>query len=163
MVDDEKTVAEVDLEAKDKGYTPIGMTKLMIMMFTAQGRSLNRRGYALFKDKFIAWEFGPVIINLYNRYKNYIPIDFPGELVYKPRLSLSNLDLTVPNDPWLIDLLEQVYQEVISQSNDDICDMIKVGFAYKKAINMRGELNQNKNKSYLMRKDDIRFDFHWSE
>lgn len=44
--------------------------KLQKLLYYAQGYFLAKKGYPLFNEDFLAWEHGPVIKIIYNKYKN---------------------------------------------------------------------------------------------
>jgi uncharacterized phage-associated protein len=45
-------------------------TKLNKLLYYAQGHSLEHNGNPLFADKIEAWQYGPVVPNVYHKYKN---------------------------------------------------------------------------------------------
>ncbi len=53
--------------------------KLQKLLYYAQGIAIKYTGKALFNENLVAWDLGPVVPEVYNRYKNYgkNPIDEP--------------------------------------------------------------------------------------
>ena len=63
----QKTIIHVHRERFDESPTPMKLQKLC---YYAQGYSLAE-GEELFSEDFQAWQHGPVIPNLYSKYKDY--------------------------------------------------------------------------------------------
>ena len=57
----------------------ISNLKLQKLLYYAQGFSMAAYGEPLFKEDVVAWEHGPVVVEVYEKYKkngsNYIPSD----------------------------------------------------------------------------------------
>lgn len=54
---------------KDNSY--ITNMKLQKLLYYAQGAFLSLKGTPLFKEKVQAWQYGPVVPEVYNQYKSY--------------------------------------------------------------------------------------------
>ena len=63
----QKAIIRIHRELFDESPTPM---KLQKMCYYAQGYALAE-GEELFSDEFQAWQHGPVIFDLYTKYKNY--------------------------------------------------------------------------------------------
>lgn len=71
----------IDL-AKSDPYNDMTNIRVNKMLFFAQGWSLARRGKALFKEDFRAWQYGPVAQNVYFAFQpcgNQKIVDFSGQ------------------------------------------------------------------------------------
>lgn len=66
--------------AYEKGVT-ITNLKLQKLLYYAQAWYLVNFGTTLFEDKIEAWQFGPVVPNVYNEFKNFgrNPIELPED------------------------------------------------------------------------------------
>ena len=84
----------------------ISNLKLQKLLYYAQGCTLALTGEPLFDDEILAWEHGPVVPEIYHKYKkngsNGIPYD-------------SNFDYR-SLDPRTAAILEEVYQEFCQYS-----------------------------------------------
>ena len=54
--------------AENQGITPM---KLQKVLYLANGIYVKRRGEKLIKEKFEAWDYGPVVKSVYNLYRQY--------------------------------------------------------------------------------------------
>ena len=65
---------DLSLHNEDDPMTNLRLNKLLYFL---QGYSLSKYGEPLFPDKIEAWTYGPVIPNIYHKYKNFknAPID----------------------------------------------------------------------------------------
>ena len=138
------------------GCPPLGMTKLMCLLYEAQGQSLAQNEHPLFKEKIHAWKHGPAVKEVYNKFKDYIPIDFPNEQRIEPQYPLSNLELSIPER--VPDILEMVYQANQNKTNDEMCTRVKDDFAYRRILHFR-ESPLGDREGWILRIKDIRLDF----
>ena len=67
MDDVQKAIIRIHRELFDESPTPMKLQKLC---YYAQGYALAE-GDQLFSEEFQAWQHGPVIVDLYTKYKNY--------------------------------------------------------------------------------------------
>ena len=113
----------------------ISNLKLQKLLYYAQGASLALRGKRLFNDRIIAWEHGPVVYEVWNKYRGQMAIEDVNdvniddetdsllETVYKVfgQFSAWKLrDMTHKEDPWeqtaqnkeiKIDLIKKYFEE----------------------------------------------------
>lgn len=66
--------------------------KLQKLMFYAQAISLVINHKPLFQDKIEAWDYGPVIPELYRHYKNYEQ-QLPRNKNFKPNLNVNDIKM----------------------------------------------------------------------
>jgi len=59
------------LRARNEGV-PLPKTKLIKMLYFLHGHYLVRTGEALFSEKFLAYDYGPVLVSIYKRTKAYM-------------------------------------------------------------------------------------------
>ena len=73
-----------------------GMTNMRLnkLLFFAQGHYFARTGNPLFEDEFEAWDYGPVVSDIYKRYKNY------------GRKPISNIDSSYDSEAFTPDEME---------------------------------------------------------
>ncbi len=77
---DSKTIAKaiLSLYNPNKGDT-VSNLKLQKLLYYVQGFNLAKFGKPLFKEKIIAWQYGPVVEEVYHQYKDSgslgIPLD----------------------------------------------------------------------------------------
>ena len=85
----------------DKNTDSDGISNLKIqkLLYYAQGASLALYDELLFMDELVAWEHGPVVVDLYHKYKEYGSAPIPAN-----DIDVSGID----ND--VADLLEDVYK-----------------------------------------------------
>jgi uncharacterized phage-associated protein len=66
-------------KAEEEGQELLSNLKLQKLVYYAQGLYLVEKELPLFEDKIIAWQYGPVVSNLYHKFKHYgaggIPAD----------------------------------------------------------------------------------------
>ncbi len=58
-------------KAQEEGQELLSNLKLQKLVYYAQGIYLAEYGIPLFDDKIIAWQYGPVVPELYRKYKSY--------------------------------------------------------------------------------------------
>lgn len=74
----------------------ISNLKLQKLCYYAQGFSLAVLGRRLFDEDLVAWQHGPVVVSVYNRYKEYgagaipAPLDFSISVFAAEELELLN-------------------------------------------------------------------------
>lgn len=77
------TVADAILKIAKKNKRQLTPMQLVKLTYIAHGWSLGLRGQDLFKNRIEAWQYGPVIPDLYHATKNFgrnpIPLDSVGE------------------------------------------------------------------------------------
>ena len=139
-----------------RGCPPLGMTKLMCLLYEAQGQSLVQNGHPLFKEKIQAWKHGPAVKEVYNKFKDYLPIDFPNEQRIEPQYQLSDLELSIPERVPAI--LEKVYQANQHKTNEELCERVKEDYSYRKILYFK-ETSIGDREGLILRTKDIRLDF----
>lgn len=68
---DAKIYANYMIYIMDDAFDDLTNMKLNKLLFFAQGHFLNKYGKPLFSDRIEAWEHGPVIPDVYSKYKAY--------------------------------------------------------------------------------------------
>lgn len=71
-------------KAKQEGHELLSNLKLQKLVYYAQGLQLAIHSEPLFGDKIEAWEYGPVVPDLYHRYKKYEAGCIPADPKFKP-------------------------------------------------------------------------------
>ena len=68
-----KDVANFFIELANSDKYGDGMTNMRVnkLLYFAQGHYFARTGMPLFEDDFVAWQFGPVIREIYQRYNDF--------------------------------------------------------------------------------------------
>lgn len=61
----------IDLADKQKNEDPMTHLRLQKLLYFAQAWSLVRFGKPLFEQTFEAWQYGPVVPELYRKYQHY--------------------------------------------------------------------------------------------
>ncbi len=64
-------IAEFFIRRFIKTESPITNLKLQKLLYYAQGIGFGRCNLKLLKEPFLAWEYGPVVKEVYNNYKSY--------------------------------------------------------------------------------------------
>ena len=78
--------------------------------------SLQKTVKPLFKDKIYAWQFGPVVKNVYYKFNIYSSVDiFPSDFDPNPDITLeqfllNEIDNRATEKPW--DMVDETHQEV---------------------------------------------------
>lgn len=67
------------LNKGDLGYSTISNLKLQKVLYFLQAEFLVSTGSPLFSDKIIAWDFGPVVEDVYQEYKIFGGAFIPGQ------------------------------------------------------------------------------------
>lgn len=97
---------------------PMTNARVNKYVYFAQGYSLGRTGKPLFEDKIEAWDMGPVIPDLYDRFKthkNYPLTDIEGE--YNPE-AFTKDELQILIDV-MIDFRNMSTEAVIDKTHED--------------------------------------------
>ena len=83
------------LGAKDDKVNDLSNLKLQKLVYYSQGASIYNNKKLLFSDPIEAWQFGPVVKEVYKEYNSYgsLPIDFK-ELSDETDLISKNFNLT---------------------------------------------------------------------
>lgn len=89
----------VQMEAEDAEY--ISNLKLQKLLYYAQGVYVAVTGRCLFDDNIVAWEHGPVVIDVYHEYANYGASGIEYDKDNPPKESYTEEEM---------DILEKVYQ-----------------------------------------------------
>ena len=64
-------VAKFFIDYGEKSGNPMTNMRLNKLLYFAQGAYLARTGSPLFDNDFVAWTYGPVVCDVYDRYKQY--------------------------------------------------------------------------------------------
>lgn len=62
---------------------PISNLKLQKILYYIQAASLVELGYKCFEEAIVAWEFGPVVEDVYQLYKEYGRAEIPPQSAFK--------------------------------------------------------------------------------
>lgn len=81
----------------------ISNLKLQKLLYYAQGFHIALYGKPFFEEKVVAWQYGPVVIEIYNEYKKY-----RSGVIDKERISKEDYDLSELTEDQF-DLLREVY------------------------------------------------------
>ena len=105
-------VAERILQLRNERDLPTTHFQLQKLIYIAHGWMLGLHGVPLVRDDIKAWEYGPVIIDVYHRYKGHgsAPIPTPGD-------DLSDL---------LTSEQEDVIQKVVDEYNLPFEDLYRI-------------------------------------
>lgn len=87
----------IQMNFEDSEY--ITNLKLQKLLYYAQGYFLAKKGTPLFNEDFLAWEHGPVVREIYNKYK----ANGANGIIY-------NKDFNVKIDNETENILEEVYE-----------------------------------------------------
>jgi uncharacterized phage-associated protein len=71
-------------KAQEEDQELLSNLKLQKLVYYAQGIHLAAYGASLYDDKIIAWQYGPVIPDLYRKYKHYGAGGIPSENAFNP-------------------------------------------------------------------------------
>ena len=94
---------------------PISHLQLQKILYSLQVLSLQKTGKPLFKDKIYAWQFGPVVKNVYYKFNIYSSVDiFPTKFDPNPDIMLdqfllNEIDKRATENPW--DMVDETHQE----------------------------------------------------
>lgn len=95
--------------------TPISHLQLQKMLYFLQKLNLERTGLPLFKNKIFAWQFGPVVREVYYEFSIFssiriIPSDFDPDPDFElPDFILNEIDTRAKQKPW--DMVDETHQE----------------------------------------------------
>ena len=116
------------LSRPDVGDT-ISNLKLQKLLYYCQGLHLAMYGESLFSEKIYAWNYGPVVPEVYSKYKNFGAkgIDTPDEVdtsvFNKDQAELMNDVFTLFGQFSALKLMEMTHEETpwkTTQQNDEI-------------------------------------------
>lgn len=77
-------IANYFLYKANKDKELISNLKLQKLVYYAQGLHLAMYGKPIFREKIMAWNYGPVIPELYSKYKKYGASGIPSDKSFKP-------------------------------------------------------------------------------
>jgi uncharacterized phage-associated protein len=72
--------------SRQKPENPISPLKLQKLLYFAQGWSYYWDNTALFPEEFEAWTYGPVNVEIYHRFKQYVSSPIPDREGSKPKM-----------------------------------------------------------------------------
>lgn len=78
-------VAQYFLFKAEKDGELISNLKLQKLVYYAQGLHLAHNGAPIFKEKIKAWNYGPVVLELYTKYKKYGAGGIPPIASFNPK------------------------------------------------------------------------------
>lgn len=124
-------VAEYIIYETQKRKNPVTNTKLQKLLYFVQGSYLAKHNKKAFEDNIIAWEYGPVVKDIYYKYSLYgaEPIIVVEEYDSKISLMLINaIDIVLESflDVNQTDLIEETIKPGSPWSYTDIDDVISV-------------------------------------
>lgn len=90
-------VAKYVIEHEDACDRSTSNLRLQKLLYFVQAQFLVSRGEACFYDRIEAWDFGPVVPNVYHEFKFFGSFDIPSSLA-KDRMPLSSGDEQLIND-----------------------------------------------------------------
>lgn len=88
------------LRAQNEGQELLSNLKLQKLVYYAQGLYLAMNDKPLFKDKIEAWNYGPVVPNLYHHYKECGASGIPADPDFSPAEVIGKK---------IIDFLDEIY------------------------------------------------------
>jgi len=105
------TVANELIKLSLSEEIPVTPMKLQKMLYLANGISYKRKGKKLIDERFEAWDYGPVVENVYHEFKEYRgdPIPGPknvpvfkdgGSVVNSSAISVTDEDLQLIKEAW---------------------------------------------------------------
>ena len=74
------------LKADQEEQEFLSNLKLQKLIYYAQGLHLIIHGEPLFNDKIVAWQYGPVVPDLYHQFKNYGSQGIPADREFNPSI-----------------------------------------------------------------------------
>ena len=74
------------LQKGDLGYTTVSNLKLQKILYFLQADCLVQTNAPLFKDEIVAWNFGPVVIDVYMKYRVFGGAFIPNAFIKKSPL-----------------------------------------------------------------------------
>lgn len=124
-------VAEYIIYEAQKRKNPVTNTKLQKLLYFVQGSYLAKHNKKAFEDNIIAWEYGPVVKDIYYKYSLYgaEPIIVVEEYDSKISLMLINtIDIVLESflNVNQTDLIEETIKPGSPWSYTDIDDVISV-------------------------------------
>lgn len=124
-------VAEYIIHEAQKREKPVTNTKLQKLLYFVQGSYLAKYNKLAFEDNIIAWEYGPVVKDIYYKYSLYgaEPIIVVDKLNSKISIMLSeiiNIVLEAFLNTSQTDLIEETIKRGSPWSYTDIDDTISV-------------------------------------
>lgn len=71
-------------KAQEENQELLSNLKLQKLLYYAQGLHLVENRSPLFKDRIMAWQYGPVVPNVYHKYKDYEAGGIPADEKFDP-------------------------------------------------------------------------------
>lgn len=124
-------IAEYIIHEAQKRRNPVTNTKLQKLLYFVQGSYLAKHNKKAFEDNIIAWEYGPVVKDIYYKYSLYgaEPIIVVEEYDSKISLMLINaIDIVLESflNVNQTDLIEETIKPGSPWSYTDIDDVISI-------------------------------------
>jgi hypothetical protein len=94
---------------------PISNLQLQKMLYFLQKMNLEKKGVPLFHEKIVAWQFGPVVREVYYTFATYsslriIPTEYdPNPKLFLEDFLLEEIDERSEQKPW--DLVDETHQK----------------------------------------------------
>ncbi|MFT8607990.1 MAG: type II toxin-antitoxin system antitoxin SocA domain-containing protein [Liquorilactobacillus nagelii] len=105
-------------EKEDDGIDPMTQMKLHKLLYYAQGVCLAVTGSRLFKEDLLAWEHGPVVRQIFDKYRGQRTID--DDL---SKEQLDDFEKIATNDKQANNILEAVYERYSDYSASQLRNM----------------------------------------
>lgn len=128
-------LAQVDEDAGDL----ISNLKLQKLVYYAQGFHLALYDKPLFREPIVAWVHGPVVPQLYHKYKEYGSGPLP-----RPQ----DIDFSIYNDQTR-DFLDEIYRDFGQFSAWKLRNMTHEEPPWKKAAETKSEISHDSLKAYF--------------
>lgn len=95
--------------------TPLSHLQLQKILYFLQALNLKNKNKSLFRNKIFAWQFGPVVRDVYYQFNIYSSVDiFPSDFDPNPDITLeqfllNEIDKRATENPW--DMVDETHQE----------------------------------------------------
>lgn len=133
-----------EFNEEDEDDLRVSPLKLQKLMYFAQGWTHAFTGHDLFEDNFQAWQHGPVIPDLYRRYKSY------GSKRIDKDLGVSIHDLGLTSDQ--LSILHWIWDKYSKFEAKFLEDLTHMEYPWRKT---RADLPDDASCDWIIKKDDI--------
>lgn len=121
-------IAKYVINYSQENGSPISNLKLQKLLYYIQAAVLVKKGCKCFDDPIVAWEFGPVVVEVYQRYREFGRNSIPIQDASKEMVFDANKMRIVFNEPKkLNDSERKIIDEVIDSYSHikDPFDLVK--------------------------------------